>query len=115
MKPMLRQQTSLPSRAATWRRAIADSLVLYSISILACAATFYSKLFENYVNFSRAQDGLGAEKITIISLFLGIASAAFGARRLTDQRNERIRRLAAEQQAASLSLRDPLTLLPNRR
>jgi diguanylate cyclase (GGDEF)-like protein len=94
---------------------VAASLVLYSISILACAATFYSELFENYVNFARAQDGPGAEKITIISLFLGIASAAFGARRLADQRNERIRRLAAEQQAASLSLRDPLTLLPNRR
>jgi diguanylate cyclase (GGDEF)-like protein len=112
---MPNQPPNLLSRVSMWRREIADSLVLYSISILACAATFYSKLFENYVNFSRAQDGLGAEKITIISLFLGIASAAFGARRLTDQRNERIRRLAAEQQAASLSLRDPLTLLPNRR
>src|ERR1700730_2551703 len=115
MIPMASQPRSLLLRVATWQREIADALVLYSISILACAATFYSELFEDYVNFARAQDGLGAEKITIISLFLGIASAAFGARRLTDQRNERIRRLAAEQQAASLSLRDPLTLLPNRR
>lgn len=112
---MANPQPSLLSRALTWQREIVDALVLYSISILACAATFYSELFENYVNFSRAQDGPGAEKLTILSLFLGIASAAFGARRLTDQRNERIRRLAAEHQAASLSLRDPLTLLPNRR
>ena len=86
---MPRQQTSLPSRAATWRRAIADGLVLYSISILACAATFYSALFENYVNVARAQQGHGLEKITIISLFLGIASAVFGVRRVTDQFNER--------------------------
>jgi predicted signal transduction protein with EAL and GGDEF domain len=109
------QSSSLLSRVLTWQREISDALVLYSISILACAATFYSELFENYVNFARAQDGPAAEKITIISLFLGIASAAFGTRRLADQRSERVRRLAAEQQAASLSLRDPLTLLPNRR
>jgi diguanylate cyclase (GGDEF)-like protein len=115
MIPMASQPPSLLLRVATWQREIADALVLYSISILACAATFYSELFDNYVNFARAQDGPGAEKITIISLFLGIASAAFGTRRLADQRSERIRRLAAEQQAASLSLRDPLTLLPNRR
>jgi diguanylate cyclase (GGDEF)-like protein len=113
--PRPRQQTNLLSRAATWQRAIADGLVLYSISILACAGTFYSDLFENYVNVARAQQGLGLERLTIISLFLGIASAVFGVRRLTDQCEERKRRLVAEQNADSLSLRDPLTFLPNRR
>ena len=112
---MPKQLTSLLSSVSTWQAEIADGLVLYSVSILACAATFYSNLFEDYVNFTRAQQGLGLEKITIISIFLGIASAVFGVRRLTDQRNERKRRLAAEQNANSLSLRDPLTFLPNRR
>jgi hypothetical protein len=66
---MPNQPPNLLSRVSMWRREIADSLVLYSISILACAATFYSKLFENYVNFSRAQDGLGAEKSRLSRCF----------------------------------------------
>jgi diguanylate cyclase (GGDEF)-like protein len=109
---MLNQSPSLLTRALTWEREIADALVIYSISILICGATFYSDL---YVNFARAQLELGLERITVVAIFLGIASAVFGLRRITDQRKERLRRVAAEQHAASLSLRDPLTLLPNRR
>ncbi len=115
MIPMPSQQPIRPSRLLIWQREIADGLVLYSISILACAATFQSSLFDNFVKLSRAQEELGAEKIAIISIFFGIASAVFGVRRLADQYTERKHRLAAEQNANSLSLRDPLTSLPNRR
>ncbi len=99
----------------SWHREITDALTLYSVSIVACAITFYSPLFADYVKFAQTEDGIQSETITIVLLFLGIASTAFGLRRLADQRKERARRVAAEEQANSLSLCDPLTLLPNRR
>jgi diguanylate cyclase (GGDEF)-like protein len=101
---------SLWARPLTWQREITEALVIYSIAILVCGATFYSELFDE---FARAQE-FGLAKFGIVALFLGVASAVFGVRRIGDQRNERLRRIAAEQHAASLSLRDPLTLLPNR-
>jgi GGDEF domain-containing protein len=47
--------------------------------------------------------------------FFGISLVAFSIRRIMDQRSERTRRVAAEQHAHVLSMRDPLTQLPNRR
>ena len=95
-----------------WEREIADAAVIYSISFLICAATFYTDL---PVSLVRAQQEMGLAQFTVATLFLGIASAIFGFRRIGDQRRERLRRIAAEHHAASLSLQDPLTLLPNRR
>jgi diguanylate cyclase (GGDEF)-like protein len=100
------------TRALVWRREITDALVIYSISILIGVATSYSELS---LNFARAQGESGLQKFSVVVLFLGIASAIFGLRRIADQNNERRRRIAAEQQALSISLYDPLTLLPNRR
>lgn len=100
------------ARPVAWRREINDALVIYSISILVCGATFYSQIYDQFIS---AQQEAQVAKFGIATLFLGIASATYGARRIADQRNERIRRLAAEEHATSLSLRDPLTLLPNRR
>jgi diguanylate cyclase (GGDEF)-like protein len=99
----------------TWQHEITDAFTLYSVAIIACAATFYSPLFDEYVKLAQEHDGLLGAKLTVVLVFLGIASSVFGVRRLADQRLERVRRLAAERQASSLSLRDPLTLLPNRR
>lgn len=110
-----RQTPRLLSRALTWRHEITDAFTLYSVAILACAATLYSPLFDDFVKLAQEQGGLLGAKFTVALLFLGIASSVFGVRRLADQRDERRRRLAAERQADSLSLRDPLTLLPNRR
>jgi diguanylate cyclase (GGDEF)-like protein len=106
------RSASFISRVRRWEREIIDALVIYSISILASIATFYSDF---YADFLRAQQGFRLEQFAVITLFLGTASAVFGCRRIADQRIDRVRRIAAEQQAASLSLRDPLTLLPNRR
>ena len=44
-----------------------------------------------------------------------MALVVFSIRRIIDQRSERTRRVAAERQARVLSMRDPLTQLPNRR
>ena len=107
---MANEPATLLTRSLSWRREITDALVIYSVSILISIALSYSEL---YARFALGEREL--EKFSIVVLFLGIASAVFGFRRITDQHNERLRRLAAEQQAASLSLHDPVTLLPNRR
>ena len=109
---MTSQSATPLTRALVWRREITDALVIYSISILMGVTTSYSELS---LNFARAQGESGLQKFSVVVLFLGIASAIFGLRRIADQNNERRRRIAAEEQALSISLHDPLTLLPNRR
>ena len=47
--------------------------------------------------------------------FGGMALVVFSARRIGDQRRERSERMAAEHRAHAVSMRDPLTQLPNRR
>src|SRR3954449_779032 len=56
-------------------------------------------------------------EITIPSplYFCGVALVVFSMRRITDQRRERAKRVAAEQNAYLASTRDLLTQLPNRR
>jgi hypothetical protein len=47
--------------------------------------------------------------------FFGMALVVFSLRRIGDRRGERAKLLAAEQHAQTMSMRDPLTQLPNRR
>src|SRR3981189_1720050 len=47
--------------------------------------------------------------------FCGVGLVVFSMRRMDDQRRERAKRVAAEQNAYLASTRDPLTQLPNRR
>src|SRR5260370_24478640 len=47
--------------------------------------------------------------------FCGVALVVFSMRRIGDQRRERAKRVAAEQNVNLASTRDPLTQLPNRR
>jgi len=85
-------------------REIKDALVILSVSVLAYLVTCWiviDNVFE--VTFARP------------SIFVGVAFATFGARRIRDQRRERRKRLAAEHRAHMLSVRDTLTQLPNRR
>jgi diguanylate cyclase (GGDEF)-like protein len=85
-------------------REIKDALVILSVSVIAYLATcwmFIDNVFE--VPLARP------------SIFVGVAFATFGIRRMRDQRRERRKRLAAEHRAHMLSVRDPLTQLPNRR
>jgi diguanylate cyclase (GGDEF)-like protein len=109
---MTSQEAKRLGRGLIWHREVTDALVIYSVAVLIGIATSYSELS---VNFARVQGEIGLHRFSIVVLFLGIASAIFGLRRIADQFNERRRRVAAEEQALSLSLYDPLTLLPNRR
>jgi diguanylate cyclase (GGDEF)-like protein len=96
--------------SATAAREVTDALVIFSMSILSYVAV------TDWGGLSILQWVLGTrpEKPSFL-YFCGIALVAFSTRRIMDQRCERIRRVAAEQHAHALSMRDPLTQLPNRR
>ena len=85
-------------------REIKDALVILSVSVMAYLATSWI-VIDNVFEVTLARP----------SIFVGVAFATFGARRIWDQRRERRQRVAAEHRAHMLSVRDPLTQLPNRR
>jgi len=94
----------------TAKREITDALVIFSMSIVSYVA------LTDWGGLSILDRVLGMqlEKPSFL-YFCGIAMVVFSIRRIADQRCERIRRVAAEQHAHALSMRDPLTQLPNRR
>ena len=96
--------------SATATREITDALVIFSISVLSYV------VIADWGGSAILERVLGAQ-FTAPSLlyFLGVALVVFSTRRIVDQRSEQKRRLAAEQHALVLSMRDPLTQLPNRR
>src|SRR3954447_4435215 len=96
--------------SSTIFREVTDALVIFSISVLT-----YIWLAE-WGGLSILQNLLQYE-ITIPSplYFCGVALVVFSMRRITDQRRERAKRVAAEQNAYLASTRDLLTQLPNRR
>ena len=91
-------------------REIIDALAIFSVSIIS-----YHLATMDWGGFSILDRFLGAQREQPIFLyFVGVALVVFSIRRITDQRNERTRRVAAEQHAHDLSMHDPLTQLPNR-
>ena len=96
--------------SATAAREITDALVIFSMSVISYVAV------TDWGGLSILHRVLGTqpEKPSFL-YFFGIALVVFSIRRIIDQRCERIRRVAAEQHAHVLSMRDPLTQLPNRR
>jgi diguanylate cyclase (GGDEF)-like protein len=91
-------------------REILDALVIFSVSIIS-----YHLAVMDWGGFSIMDRFLGAQhEQPSLLYFVGIALVVFSIRRIIDQRNERVRRVAAEQHAHDLSMRDPLTQLPNR-
>ena len=58
--------------------------------------------------------GTHSEKPSFL-YFFGMSLVVFSFRRMSDQRTERAKRLAAELDAQTIAMRDPLTQLPNRR
>jgi len=96
--------------SATAAREITDALVIFSMSIISYVA------ITDWGGLSILHRVLGTrpEKPSFL-YFCGIALVVFSIRRIMDQRYERIRRVAAEHHALVLSMRDPLTQLPNRR
>jgi diguanylate cyclase (GGDEF)-like protein len=95
--------------SATAVREITDALVMLSMIIISYVA------MTDWGGLSILSRVLGTEIETPSFLyFFGIALVVFSIRRISDQRRERTRRVAAEQNAKILSMRDPLTQLPNR-
>jgi diguanylate cyclase (GGDEF)-like protein len=96
--------------SATATREITDALVMSSMTIILYVAMTY------WGGLSMLSGVFGTQLETPSFLyFFGIGLVVFSIRRISDQRRERIRRVAAEQNAHILSMRDPLTQLPNRR
>src|ERR1700752_1656353 len=90
--------------SSTELREITDALVILSIAVIAYLATIWIAV-DNVFGMPHFRP----------SIFVGVALATFGIRRIRDQRRERKQRLAAEDRPHMLSVRDPLTQLPNRR
>ena len=90
--------------SSTELREITDALVILSIAVIAYLATSWI-VIDNVFGMPLARP----------SIFVGVALATFGIRRMRDQRRERKQRLVAEARAHMLSVRDPVTQLPNRR
>ncbi len=96
--------------SATLAREITDLLVIFSIALVA-----YMAVAEwGGMLLLRQLFGVQAEQPSFM-YFFGVALVVFSLRRIGDQRSERAKRLAAELDAQSVSMRDPLTQLPNRR
>jgi diguanylate cyclase (GGDEF)-like protein len=91
-------------------REISDAMVIFSISILT-----YMWIAE-WGGLTILRSALRPDiKTPSPLLFCGVALVVFSMRRIGDQRRERAKRVAAEQNAYLASTRDPLTQLPNRR
>jgi diguanylate cyclase (GGDEF)-like protein len=91
-------------------RELTDVLVIFSISLVAY------KVVTDWGGMALLQALLGtqAEKPSFL-YFFGMALVVFSLRRIGDNRSERAKRLEAERNAQTMSMRDPLTQLPNRR
>jgi diguanylate cyclase (GGDEF)-like protein len=96
--------------STTSAREITDTLVIFSISVVAYMAVV------DWGGLSILHKILGTQpEAPSFLYFFGMALVIFSFRRIGDQRSERTKRLAAERHAQAISLRDPLTQLPNRR
>jgi diguanylate cyclase (GGDEF)-like protein len=91
-------------------RELTDVLVIFSICLVAY------KVVTDWGGLSVLHAALGTstEKPSFL-YFFGMALVVFSLRRIGDQRSERSKRLAAERDAQTAAMRDPLTQLPNRR
>ena len=91
-------------------RELTDVLVIFSITFLS-----YKAVADwGGMTLLQAVLGVQAERPSFL-YFFGMALVLFSLRRIGDQRSERAKRVAAEMSAQTMSMRDPLTQLPNRR
>lgn len=91
-------------------RELTDVLVIFSITLIAYMAV------ADWGGMFILQKIVGAEfERPSFLYFFGMGLVVFSLRRIGDGRTERAKRLAAELNAQAMSMRDPLTQLPNRR
>lgn len=91
-------------------RELIDVLVFFSSALVAYMAVV------DWGGLALIQKLFGREaEPPSFMYFFGVALAMFSVRRIGDQRSERAKRLAAEKDAQTMAMRDPLTQLPNRR
>ena len=91
-------------------REIVDVLVILSICLVAYMAVI------DWGGMAILQKVFGTQaEQPSFTYFFGVALVVFSARRISDQRGERAKRVAAELRAQTIAMRDPLTQLPNRR
>jgi diguanylate cyclase (GGDEF)-like protein len=95
--------------STTAAREITDALVIFSTCMI-----LYHLAITEWDGSSIIDRVLGSADTPSFVYFVGVALVVFSIRRIIDQRSERIRRVAAEERAHELSIRDPLTQLPNR-
>jgi len=96
--------------STAFARELTDVLVIFSISLVAY------KAIADWGGIVVLHDFLGIESEKPSFLyFFGVALIVFSLRRIGDQRAEQAKRLAAERDARTMAMRDPLTQLPNRR
>jgi diguanylate cyclase (GGDEF)-like protein len=98
------------SSSVPFARELTDVLVIFSI----CLVTY--EVCADWGGTSVLNFVLGThfEQPSFL-YFFATALVVFSFRRMGDQRTEQAKRLAAELHAQSISMRDPLTQLPNRR
>ena len=96
--------------STAFAREITDALVILSI----CLVSYMAVVDWGGLSLLQRVLAIRLEPPSFL-YFFGMALTLFSLRRIGDQRNERARRMAAEHNAQALSMRDPLTQLPNRR
>ena len=98
------------SSSVPFARELTDVLVIFSICLVAY------RVSTDWGGMSVLDFVLGthSEKPSFL-YFFGMSLVVFSFRRMSDQRTERAKRLAAELDAQTIAMRDPLTQLPNRR
>src|SRR5947209_7616276 len=103
-----------PVNSFRWafQREATDAAVIFSTAILGSAVTIRWNGFQWLSDTTGGSPDFRLDGFTVVLLFLSIALAIFGTRRIVDQKRERRRRKAAERHVRSLELRDPLTYLP---
>jgi len=105
-----RKQLIEAALATPFARELTDVLVIFSICLVAY------KFIADWggLELLHALLGTSTERPSFL-YFFGMALMLFSMRRIGDQRSERAKRLAAERDAQTAAMRDPLTQLPNRR
>jgi diguanylate cyclase (GGDEF)-like protein len=97
------------------RVSLQDALILFCILAVATFFAFEVDVFSNAPGEPPRVQMLEMDEIMALATLLTGGLLVFALRRLSEQKRETRRRIAAEAEARTLAFEDPLTGLPNRR